>query len=121
MVDASAEATCSVLFVGSKQVQCNLCTVWPLSDSVSKFQICVCVSGLVRLLSVRKFSLRQSASDVTTSLCSALAAGASLQSKKNAKSCFHVLNRHENLALRHNRYLNIAIARRPHEAMHLAI
>ena len=86
MVDASAAATCSVLFVGSVQVQCNLCTVWPLSGSVSKFQNCVCVSGLVRLLSVSKFSLRQSASAVTKSLCSALAAGASLQSRKNAKS-----------------------------------
>ena len=51
---------------------------------LSQFQICVCVSGLVRLLSFSKFSLRQSASTVTKSLSSP--AGASCQSTKKTRT-----------------------------------
>ena len=87
IVDTSAAAH-SVLFVGSVQ------WYWQLSETVSnlcllalrqlcgsclrQFQICVCVYGLVLLLSVSKFSLRQSASIVTKLLSSP--AGASCQS-----------------------------------------
>ena len=66
MVDTFASA--DLLFLG--RVQRGSC--------VSQFQICVCVSGLVHLLSVSKFSLLQSLSIVTKSLSSP--AGASCQS-----------------------------------------
>ena len=58
---------------------------------LSQFQICVRVSGLVRLLSVSKFSLCQSASTVTKSL--RCPAGASCQSHKQL--CVHKMNSHE--------------------------
>ena len=77
IVDAGAAS--SVLFVGS------VLRVFGVA-AVCQFQICVCVSGIVCLLSVSKFSLCQSASTVTKSLHSPV--GASCQSvQKNAKGC----------------------------------
>ena len=88
----------------------------------------VCVSGLVSRsdgpvgpLLFSKFSQRQSASIVTKSLSSP--AGASCQSKKKRSEqlCVHILNSHENPALRHNRDFNISTAQRQHEAMQVSI
>ena len=103
---------------------CRQCTTCVLCGCcLSQFQICVCVSWLVHLhdlLSASKFNLRQSASAVTKSLCSP--AGASFLSvKKPEQLCVHVLNSHENPALRHNRDFNIATAQRPREAMQVFI
>ena len=108
----------------SRSPQCTVCrqctTYVRCGRCLSQFQICVCVSRLVRLLSVSKFSLRQSASTVTKSLSSP--AGASCQSKEKREQLrVRILNNHENPALRHNRYFNIATAQRPHEAMHVFI
>ena len=64
---------------------CRWCTTGVRGGRcLSQFQICVCVSGLVRLLSVSKFSLCQSASTVTKSLRSP--AGASCQSVKKTRT-----------------------------------
>ena len=96
---------------------CRQCTTCLLCGScLSQFQICVCVSGLVHLLSVSKFSLRQSASTMTKSQSSP--AGASCESQKKLEQLrVHILKSHENPALRHNRDFNIATAQRPREAM----
>ena len=65
---------------------CGQCTTCVLCGCcLSQFQICVCVSRLVSLLSVIKFSLHQSASIVTKSLSSP--AGASFSWEKNSNSC----------------------------------
>ena len=119
----------SLTHLGQPTVYClqavyDLCMVWPLSGSVSNWPTCVCVSRLVRLLSVSKFNLRQSASTVTKLRISL--EGASCQSKKKRKKnceqlCVHILNSHENPALRHNRDFNIATAQRPSEAMQVSI
>ena len=74
-----------------------------MSESCSN--LCLCF-GLVRLLPVSKFSLCHSASTVTKSLCSPV--GASCLQGKNANSCVHILNRQENPALRHNKYVPVA-------------
>ena len=79
IVDASAAAS-SVLFAGSLQPVNCVAAVWVGFN----FQVCGGVSELVCLLSVSKFSLRQSASIVTKSLSSP--AGACCQSKTNT-SC----------------------------------
>ena len=72
------------------------------------------------LLSISKFSLRQYASTVTKSLSSP--AGAScLSVKKPEELCVHILNSHENPALRHDRDFNIATAQRQREAMQVSI
>ena len=105
------------MFVGSVRPVYGMAVI---GSCLGQFQICVCVSGLVRLLSASKFSLRQSASTVTKSLSSP--AGASCQSKEKREQLrVRILNNHENPALRHNRYFNIATAQRTHEAMHVAI
>ena len=120
MLDASAAAASSALFVGSATVP--LCTTCVLCGRcLSQFQICICVFRLVRLLSVSnpKFSLCQSASIVTKSLSSPT--GASCQSKKIEQPCVHILHRHENPALRLIRYVNSTAAQRPHEATHVSI
>ena len=82
-----ARAASSVLFVG------NVLRVYGVA-TVCQFQICVCVSGLVSLLSVSKFSLCQSSSTMTKSLHSP--AGASCQSViKRQQLCVHIMNSHE--------------------------
>ena len=94
--------------------QCTTCV--RCGRCLSQFQICVCVSGLSRLLSTASQQLQSASISVnlaivTKSLSSP--AGASCQSKlekKREQLCFHILNSHENAALRHNRYFNIATA-----------
>ena len=58
----------------SRSQQCTICrqctTCVLCGRCLSQFQICVCVSGLVSLLPVSTFSLRQSASTVIKSLSS---------------------------------------------------
>ena len=107
---------------GSQQCTvCRQCTTCVRCCScLSQLQICVCVSGLVHLLSVSKFSQRQSASTITKSQSSP--AGASSQSQKKREQLrVHILNSHENPALRHNRDFNIATAQRRREATQVFI
>ena len=94
---------------------CRQCTTCVLCGScLSLFQICVCVSGLVSVLSVSKFIVRRSSSTVTKSLSSS--AGASCLSKKKVKSNVFIYwkatrKSRESCsgpALRHNRDFNIA-------------
>ena len=109
---------CHSLLIRHSQ-QCTVCRqymtcVW-CGSCLSQFQIYVCVSGLVCLLSVSKFSLHQSVSTVTKSLSS------SQSTKKRKQLCVHILNSHNNPALRYNRYFNIATAQRQREATFVLI
>ena len=124
--DGCRGCSCSAIVDIRGSQQCTVyrrCTTCALCGRcLSQFQICVCVSGLLRLLSVStgKFSPRQPASTVTKSLSSP--AGASCQSQQKSEQLrAHILNSHENPALKHNRYFNIATAQRPRETMQVFI
>ena len=91
---------------------------------LSQFQICVCVSGLVRLLPVSKFSLCQSASAVTKSLLSPVDASCQSAKKTRKAACSYIEQPQDSCsgpALRHNRDFNIATALRPREVMQVFI
>ena len=79
------------------------------------FWIFVCVSWHMYLLSVSKFCLCQSVWPLSVSKVIK-----SLPNVVQSRSWTANLNRHKNPARRHNRYFNIAIAQRTHEAMHIA-
>ena len=70
---------------------CRQCTTCVLCCScLSQFQICVCVSRLVRRLPVSKFSLCHSTSTVTKSLCSPQMQVVS-RLKENANNCVFII------------------------------
>ena len=71
----------------------------------------------MHLLSVSKFIQCQSVPAAFKSLCSP--AGASCRLKKCEQVCVHILNRHWNPSLRHDRCFNITTAQSI--AMHVAI
>ena len=78
--------------------QCTTCV--RCGRCLSQFQICVCVSGLARPLSVSKFSLRQSVSTWTVTKSLSSPADASCQSEKKREQLYvHILKSLENPAV----------------------